>query len=96
MAQNEILFTTLGLYRICRKTSKKKSKIITQLREVAEGLKMKLFVISYAGEPRLASQQFIQEYNRKRSIEEELRQKLQQGGEELRTMSQITSLFHST
>ena len=42
-------------------------------------------VISYAGEP-LASQQFIQEYNRKRSIEEELRQKLQQSGEEVRTM----------
>ena len=41
-----------GLYRICSKTSKKKSKIMTQLREVAEGLKMKLFVISYAGEPR--------------------------------------------
>ena len=35
--------------------------------------------ISYAGEP-LASQQFIQEYNRKRSIDEELRQKLQQTG----------------
>ena len=42
-------------------------------------------VISYAGEP-LASQPFIQEYNRKRSIEEELRQKLQQSGEEVRTM----------
>ena len=59
------------------------------------GAEDKVVVISYVVEP-LASQQFIQEYNRKRSIEEELRQKLQQGGEELRTMSQITSLFYST
>ena len=50
---------------------------MTQLSEVSEGLKMKM--LQFAGEP-LASQQFIQEYNRKRSIEEELRQKLQQTG----------------
>ena len=36
------------------------------------GAEDKVVVISYAVEP-LASQQFIQEYNRKRSIEEELR-----------------------
>ena len=52
-------------------------------------------IIPFAGEP-LASQPFIEEYNRNRAIEEELRQKLQQSGEELRTMPQITSLFHST
>ena len=75
IAQNGILF--LGLYRICSKTSKTKSKIMTQLRAVSEGLKIKM--LQFAGEP-LASQQFIQEYNRKRSIEEELRQKLQQTG----------------
>ena len=31
-----------GLHRICSKTSKTKSKIMTQLREVSEGLKMKM------------------------------------------------------
>ena len=40
MAQNGILF--LGLHRICSKTSKTKSNIMTQLREVAQGLKMKM------------------------------------------------------
>ena len=52
-------------------------------------------IIPLAGEP-LTSQAFIEEYNRNRAIEEELRQKLQQSGEELRTMPQVTSLFHST
>ena len=40
IAQNGILF--LGLHRICSKTSKTKSNIMTQLREVAQGLKMKM------------------------------------------------------
>ena len=44
----------------------------------------------------MTSQPFIEEHNRNRAIEEELRQKLKQSGEELRTMPQITSLFHST
>ena len=52
-------------------------------------------IIPFAGEP-LTSQPFIEEYNRNRAIEKELRQTLQQSGEELRTMPQITSLFHST
>ena len=50
-------------------------------------------IIPFAGE-RLASQQFFQEYNRNRALAEELRQKLQQIGAELRTLPQITSLFH--
>ena len=50
---------------------------MTQLSAVSEGLKMKM--LQFAGEP-LASPQFIQEYNRTRSIEEELGQKLQQTG----------------
>ena len=42
-------------------------------------------IIPFAGE-RLASQQFIQEYDRNRALAEELMQKLQQIGAELRTM----------
>ena len=52
-------------------------------------------IIPFAGEP-LTRQPFIEEYNRNRAIEEELRQTLQQSGKELTTMPQITSLFHST
>ena len=44
----------------------------------------------------LASQQFIQEYNRMIAVEGELRQKLQQSEAQLRTMPHNMSSFHLT
>lgn len=89
--QNQMIFS--GLYRISNKTSKRKS-ISNQLHIKASGeAGDEDVLIPY--EP-LASQQFIQEYNRMIAVEEELKKKLQQSEAQLRTMPQNMSSFHST